>query len=63
MKKWNAGFILATWQKRSRARKTDSLFEKSKEKWKIVVFEKQDNDKLIYEQKKRYMYLCCILLT
>ena len=38
MKKWNAGFILATWQKRSRARKTDSLFEKSKEKWKIVVF-------------------------
>ena len=36
--KWNAGFILATWQKRSRARKTDSLFEKSKENGKLLFF-------------------------
>ena len=57
MKKWNAGFILATWQKRSRARKTDSLFEKVKKNGKLLFFEKQDNDKLIYEQKKVHVFM------
>ncbi len=43
-------------------KKRTACLKKVKKNGKLLFFEKQDNDKLIYEQKKVHV-LCCILLT
>ena len=58
MKKWNAGFILATWQKKIESqKKRTACLKKVKKNGKLLFFEKQDNDKLIYEQKKVHVFM------